>query len=362
MNFTFGTITPVRELVIVVPDLYLPRDQHGASSAAAAVDNLPGIEQVARFGGRAALPGGWRERLLGRAGRADLAGVAPVCIAAAGLDAVLPATGAARGEGSPEPARWLATAVHLRAGLRQVHLDHRGLLRLPAAEQAQLSADFARTFAASHYALAPLPCGEFLLETPGVTAIATSEPARCVGSVLDAPVPTGPAAAPLRRLLAEIEMWLHTQPLNESRRQRGAMAVNSLWLWGASGRIVRPAPGTHAALPLAFGRDAWLEGLWRLQGSAAQPAPQRFEELLAARAHTAVVLMELGGELLGEPDTVADALRRIDARVVSPAVAALRCGTLARLSVILNDACVHLQRGDLRRFWRRGVSGLAGFA
>jgi hypothetical protein len=72
--------------------------------------------------------------------------------------------------------------------------------------------------------------------------------------------------------------------------------------------------------------------------------------------------VELGGELLGEPDTLADALRRIDARMVAPAVAALRGGALARLSIMLNDVGVHLQRGDLRRFWRRGVRGLTGFA
>jgi hypothetical protein len=351
----------VHELVIVVPDLYLPRDQHGASAAAAAIGNLPGIEQVARFGGHVSLPGGWRERLLGRVGRTDLAGVAPVCIAGAGLDGALPAT-AARAQEIPAPVRWIATAVHLRAGLRQVHLDQRGLLRLDEAEQAQLSADFARTFASSRYELEPLPSGEFVLETPGVAAIATSEPARCVGSLLDAPVPTGPAAAPLRRLLAEIEMWLHAHPLNESRRQRGATAVTSLWLWGASGRIVRPARGTGAALPLAFGRDAWLEGLWRLQGCAAERALPRLEELLAARAHAAVVLLELGGELLGDSDTVADALRRIDARMIAPAVATLRRGGLARLSIMLNDVCVLVERGDLRRFWRRGVRGLTGFA
>src|SRR5262249_27090661 len=294
-------------------------------------------------------------------GRADLEGVAPVCIAAAALDAACPATRASAEE-AHSSTRWIATAMHLRAGLRHLHLDHRGLLRLPEAEQGQLSADFARTLAPSPYALEPLPSGEFLLDPPGLATVATSEPARCVGGALDAFVPAGAAAAPLRRLLAEIEMWLHTQPLNESRRQRGAMTVTSLWPWGASGRIVRPAPGVRAALPLGFGRDAWLDGLWRLQGSAARPAPQRLEEVLAAGARAGVVLVELGGELHGEPDTVADALQRIDERVVSPAVAALRNGALDHLRVILNDVCVQLQPGNLRRFWRRGQGGLTGFA
>jgi hypothetical protein len=179
--------------------------------------------------------------------------------------------------------------------------------------------------------------------------------------VLDELMPSGSAAAPLRRLLAEIEMWLHAQPLNESRRARGAAPLSALWPWGASGRIVCPAPGAPAALPLAWGRDAWLEGLWRLQGSVVRPAPQRLEELLGANAPAGVLLVELGGELRGEQDTAADALGRIDARLVSPALAALRGSGLEELSVILNDACVHLQRGSLRRFWRRARGGLAGF-
>ena len=33
----------------------------------------------------------------------------------------------------------------------------------------------------------------------------------------------------LRRLLAEIEMWLHAQPLNERRSRRGAASVTGLW-------------------------------------------------------------------------------------------------------------------------------------
>ena len=341
---------------MVIQDLYLPRELRGSAAEQAV---LPGLEQVARFGRRVPLGGGWREWLLRRAGRSDLEGVAPACIAAAALDAAC----AARPAGVPDArlsVRWIASALHLRAGLRGVDLDHRGLLRLAADEQAQLSADFALAFASC--ALVPLPSGEFLLDTPGIPALAMYEPARCAGAELPELTPAGPATAPLRRLLAEIEMWLHAQPLNESRRERGAPPLSALWPWGATGRIVCPAPGAPLELPLAWGRDAWLEGLWRLQGSVVRPAPQSLEELLGAKAPAGILLVELGGELRGEHDTVADALGRIDARLVAPALASLRGAGLERLSVILNDACVHLQRGSLRRFWRRARGGLAGFA
>jgi len=35
---------------------------------------------------------------------------------------------------------------------------------------------------------------------------------------------------------------------------------------------------------------------------------------------------------------------------------------VAGLTLILNDALVRVHRASLRRFWRRAVSGLTGFA
>ncbi len=363
MNFTFDTIAPVRELVIVVPDLYLSRELHGSAGAAPAFANLPGIEQLARFGERARLPRGWREALLPRTARTDLEGVAPACVAAAAVEMSCPASPPTLPPGA-HSACWIATPLHLRAGLQRLHLDPGGLLRLPAAEQAQLSAGFARSFAASGYVLAPLSSGDFLLLTPDIAPLATSEPARCAGRDLSALMPSATAPAPLRRLLTEMEMWLHTDPVNAQRLQRDAPAVTSLWPWGASGRIVRPAPGRAVALPLAWGRDAWLEGLWRLQGSMVRPTPQRFEEVLGAGSHTGVLVVEMAAEMHDRQDqqqSLAAALRRIDAAVVSPAFEALRGGALDDLSLMVNDFSVHARRRGLRRFWRRAPSGLAGY-
>jgi hypothetical protein len=348
VNFTFDTITPVRELVIVIADLYLPRERYSPSRDG--FTNIPGIEAVARFGAGASLPRGWRDWLLATIGRADLADVAPACIAAA----------AATAQHAPVT-RWIATAVHVRAGLTSAHLDPRGVLRLASAEQTALAADFARHFGSAHYTLSPLPAGEFLLGTPGLTPCVTEEPARHAGAVLEQLMPSGPAAAPLRRLLAEIEMWLHAQPLNEARRARGEAPVTALWPWGATGRIVQPEQRALPGLPAAFGRDAWLEGLWRLQGGACRPVPQRLEEVLDAGASLAVLTLEVGGQLHDERDTVAAALSRLDERFITPALQVLRRGTLAGLTVVLNDARVRVERASLRRFWRRRVRGLAGF-
>jgi hypothetical protein len=359
VNFTFDTIAPVRELVMVIPDLYRPRELRVTSPDGNAFADLPGIESVARFGARTTLAAGWRGWLLARIERADLEGVAPACIAAAALDPAL--TASVADPPTPSVTRWIATAVHLRAGLTRVHLDARGLLHLTPAEQATLAAGFMRTFGSSNPTLAPLPSGEFLLGTPGLPPLATEEPSRAAGSELDRLVPSGPAAAPLRRLLTEIEMWLHGLPLNEARRARGEAPITALWPWGAAGRIVRPELQARSGLPAAFGRDAWLQGLWQLNGAACQTPPQHFDEVLAAGAHGAVLVVGVGGQV-GDEGSVAGALRRLDERFVSPALQALRRGALDGVTVILNDVRARVARRSLRKFWRRNLPGLEGFA
>jgi hypothetical protein len=360
VNFTFDTITLVRELVIVIPDLYLPPELCGASRHDTTFGDIPGLESVARFGARAKLMAGWRNWLLGHIDRADLEGVAPACIAAAALDSA-PAAALANAP-TPSVTRWVATAVHLHAGLTRVHFDQRGLLRLMPAEQAILAADFASTFGSSHQTLAALPSGEFLLSTPGLPPLATEEPGRAACGELDQLMPAGAAAAPLRRLLAEIEMWLHALPLNEARRSRGEAPVTALWPWGAAGRIVRPEQRTPSELPAAFGRDAWLEGLWRLNGAASRAPPDHLDEVLGAGTRAAVLVVEVGGQLRADESSVGGALRRLDERFVSPALQALRRGTVDGVSVVLNDVRARIERGSLRKFWRRTLRSLEGFA
>lgn len=345
----------MREIVIVVDDLYLPRAAEAEAPApAAGFAAVPGIESAGRFGERARLPRGWREWLVCHVGRPDLAGLAPACVAAA--------PHAQGGQGFS--ASWIATPVHLSAGLTRVHLDHRGLLRLTPAEQAALAADFRRTFASADLSLLPLPSGDFLLETCGIAPVATTEPARCAGGDVAPCLPQGPAAAPLRRLTGEIEMWLHAQALNEARVQRGEPPVNALWLWGAAGRRPPPAPAAPEEPGPAFGTDAWLAGLWHLLGSACRPLPERLEDVLAQEgAQRAVLVTEAGGEVQRvNESSVAQAVARLDARFVSPALRALRRGELASVTLIVNDTRATLRRGSRLRLWRRPRAGLGSFA
>jgi hypothetical protein len=341
----------VRELVMVIADLYAPRGAAAALEAATSAAQLPGIAAVARFGERRPLAAGWRPWLAQWSGRTELAAVAPAWIAAA-------RAGVAAAGG----ALWIASPLHLRASLTRVHLEHHGLLRLPAADAAAFAADYALALGEDGTRLVALPSGDFLLSTPDLATVASAEPARFAGAMVPA-LPAGADAAPLRRRIAEIEMWLHEHALNRARQARGAPAVSVLWPWGAQGTRVQPEARMSQDTPAAFGRDAWLEGLWHLHGSAARPPPQGFQEILDSGSPRAVVVSEVAcGLQRTEAGDVAGALALLDERLVSAAVGALRRGALERLTLIVNDVCVHLGRAGRLRLWRRRRGALAAFA
>jgi hypothetical protein len=444
----------VRQIVIVISDLYLAQDPSSRSPglvqgqphsppAAPGTGAFPGIEHVARFGERTVLEGGWRPWLARWLGRGDLANVAPGVIAAVGVvpataggvsaaAGTVPAAGAAPAaaeavpavavagavaagaapaaadaapavaERPPESTVWIATPVHLIAGLTSLHLDRRSILRLPAADLEGFARDFNRAFGDSGLRLTPLAAGDFLMHGPATLTAATTEPARALVADLQASLPKGNEAKPFKRLGAELEMWLHAHPLNETRRRRGELPVSTLWLWGGTtaqaGRIPvlaggdsapaghtpllagdtpAPAAGVHVATPtqqlasppassnthatLALGNDPYLAGLWRVHGDQTHQLPDQLTDLLAdSRPQRAVLVTEITSMLHLNPHwTVLDALAEIDRRFVSPAIAALGEGGIQSVVLIANDTQWRVRRRDRLKLWRRPRPGIS---
>src|SRR5262249_8320405 len=137
---------------------------------------LPGLQSLARLGMRTRLAGGWRpwlaewvsERYPNTLAAAAAGGLpagdgfpaATVAAMAVNLSSLLTANG-----NRPTTA-WIGTPVHLLTGLTSLHLDRRGMLRLPEDEAWALAEDFGRVFYDSGYVLRPLRSGDFLLLAP----------------------------------------------------------------------------------------------------------------------------------------------------------------------------------------------------
>jgi hypothetical protein len=329
----------VREIVIVIRDLYLqPGESPGAS--------VPGIERLARLGGETALPEGWRAWAARWLGLPQYAEAAPASIAAAALTDV-PA----------DRAVWLATPVHLIAGLTSLHFDRRSTLRLRDEELGELAAGFGATFRDSGFQLRPLAGGELLLSGPQASPPATTtEPARMLLTSVAESLPTGEGARALRRLSAEIEMWLHGHPINDQLARRGALTVATLWLWGGGNLSAPRSVATPKGITdAAFGSDAYVHGLWRLAGGETRPMPVDWAAVIGEpRAERALAVVEVAELLQANASwSLADAVAEIDRRMISPSIAALRRGGLDRLTLLANDRCLSLRAADRWRVWRR---------
>jgi hypothetical protein len=332
-----------RQIVIVISDLYFPPHGSGEPQHAA----VPrGLEYLARFGQRRSVEEGWRAWLARWLDRDDLAGIAPASIAAAST-----ASGeldAARGTA------WFATPAHVIAGLTSLHLDRRSLLSLPAEDLARLAEDFSLRLGDSELMLTPTDSGIFLLRGLQNVIATTTEPAHAIVSELEASLPTGPSSSVLKRLGAELEMWLHDHPVNQARARRGELPVSTLWIWGGGADAPIVPAKTPALSDLALGSDPYLVGLWRLQAAKCLPLPDSLPKLSAYPGiERRAVVIEVTPLLHANPQwTVYDALTDLDRRFLVPALAELREGSVTSVVFIANDTALHVQRRDRFKLWR----------
>ncbi len=343
------------EVAIILSDLYLAANGSGGvdnRQSAVPKDVLPALARIARYAGVSPLKGDWRAWLAGWLGRADLAAACnarPAVVAAAALSAshsLPPDTGSV----------WLATPLHLVAGLTSVHLDYRGLLKLDAASLLTLCHDFAADFAERGFSLQPLTCGGLIACGPSFAQWpVTCDPARLLGGGIAGSTVQGPGAAQLLMLGAEAEMWLHAHPLNAARARRREAPLTTLWLWGGGEPLTPSLPPVHpeATFMTVFGEDPVVEGLCALSGARLRPSAASAHDILNTGAARTAVVIELFHTDKPQPATLMDLLQHLDERVLAPVITALKDGVIRQLTLIANGRCSVLTARDGLRFWRR---------
>ena len=347
------------EVAIILSDLYLAANGRGGvddRDAAVPKDALPALTRIARYAGVSPLAGAWRGWLAGWLGRADVASACnstPAVIAAAAL----PAAAVSSGMGSA----WLATPLHLVAGLTSVHLDYRGLLRLDDATLEVLCADFDAAFAERGFSLHRLAGGGLLAAGPEFASLPrTIDPARLLGGGIAGSTVDGSGAAQLLMLGAELEMWLHAHPLNAARARRREAPLTTLWLWGGGKPLsprstvpLLPAAHPEATFMTVFGEDPVAAGLCTLSGAHRRPPAASAHDILNSGAARTAAIIELFRTDKPQPATLLELLQHLDEMVLAPVITALKDGAIRQVTLVANDRCSILTARDGLRFWRR---------
>jgi len=320
---------------LLVPNLFWP-----AAAGAEPYRNLelPSLQTL--------LARGRRTRTGGRSLERWLAG-------AFGLPDDLPlAPFALRGDGG-EPGEhcWLhADPIHLR-----VHGDR---LILADASQFSIAAEEAREFVAelnSHFAaegmlfVAPSPQRWYLrlAAEPRLRAIPTAEMA---GRSIEPFLPAGEDGARWRRFFNEAQMVLHGHARNEAR---GALPVNSVWLWGA-GR----ARALASTYDVVWSDHPLAAGLAMAGSAAMRPLPDAGASLLQGSGFKTplIVAASLPATAYGDLAGWRDAVAALDRTWFAPLLGGLQSAALETLTLhgLGPDYgyTVTVSRRDLWRLWR----------
>jgi hypothetical protein len=316
----------LHELTLIFTDFYL---EHAGEPAEC--PRLPGLETLLARGA-VVQSHDWRAWIWRRIG---LPQSTPIPVAALARQA-LPSAG-------PDPPGqwWLANCAHLLTGVNRVYLADSPLLS--GEEWRELENGFNETFSAAGFRLLGGDAGRaFLLSTTDLKSD-TADPARVRGSDILGALPTGPDAPVLKRLMTEIQMWLHQHPVNIARQERTAGMVNALWIWGGG---QWPVEKLSAQAPALRSNDDYLRGLWNWVGGTSEPMPESFRAIERTGDGAMIVSLPSAPSL-----DEGRALARLDREWIQPALSSVSRGRLGRLQVHVNDRLVSLTRAQSWRWW-----------
>ena len=253
----------------------------------------------------------------------------------------------------PDTAVLRADPVHLRADASGLLLFGPGQLDIQPDEAAQLLAALNGLYAERGWRFHSAQPQRWYLSLPDAPRIATRRPGGLLGQDISGRLPTGEEAGEWHTVLNEIQMLLHSHPVNERRQAEGRPAINSLWLWGGG----RPA-GQSTACPWT---RVWSDhplamGLARHAGCERSDVPDSFAGMDGPPPGTHLLVLDGLHPAAGAQDFDAwrQGVERLESAWAGPLVDALRRGRLASVSIAGgNGLLFHSTRRSLMRFWRR---------
>ena len=246
---------------------------------------------------------------------------------------------------------WCADPVSLQLMLDHLRLGGNSHLDMVQAEADALVASLNQHFAGHVSFLAPSARRWYArFDTP---VVARSTPLdAALGQSLRACLPQGQDGLRMQGLMNEIQMLLHTHPVNQQREWRGQEPLNSLWLWGGGKEM--PAQTLPARL-LADSPTAIA--LARAGATACAPLPDHLPDPSATSEDLVVVLdalLPLACD--GRIRDWQQVLGHLEQAWFAPAWQAVRRGSIGsvRLEVLGADGHSHrLSRADTWKFWRQ---------
>jgi hypothetical protein len=192
-----------------------------------------------------------------------------------------------------------------------------------------------------------------------IQGLRCTSPARAIGRSIDIWLPVGEPARFWRKLQNEIQMIWHDHPVNQARAARGAVPVNSLWLFG-QGKVGH----LHHHFDRIFANEALLIGIGKLSNTQTTPLPHHFSGYVNALSKEAMPKKSLiwldllaAGHFTQNWSHWQDVFTQLERNWLAPAYQALQRRQLKAITLVLMGEqgwlTIHTQPHDHWCIWRR---------
>lgn len=262
---------------------------------------------------------------------------------------IAPITLAADG-GAAGDAYWLrADPVHLRVMRDRIVLADSAAIDLTREEADALALTISQHFGDD---LTPVPLHprRWYLRYARAPQLITTPLSEAVGRDIDPLLPQGADAMQFRAELNELQMLLHDHPVNQAREARGALPVNSLWLWGG---------GHHPAASLTavaiYTEDFEAQALGAFCRARVEGLPTHLNaKLLETNGIVLLDALAAAGQV-GDAYGWREALRGLERDWFVPLLGALRKIGPQGLSLLdpVSGKALQLHPHDAWKLWRR---------
>jgi len=234
---------------------------------------------------------------------------------------------------------WLrADLVHMVADRDQLYLSACNALNVTPPEAEKLLAELNSLYAEDGWQFFAATPQRWYLRLPQSLAMRTISTVEAMGQRVGEVLPRGDDALVWQRSMTEMQMLLHSSPVNAQRSEQGLLAINSLWFWGG-GALPEVTGDTYWSCVVAD--DPLALGLARLHGLKVSHPAETSLVTVAGEEH---VLWQANIDSLAQSDT----------ELFEPLFTMLRSGEVAELVIALPGiGSWHIDHAALRRWWRR---------
>jgi len=245
---------------------------------------------------------------------------------------------------------WLrADPVHLRVMRDRIVLADSAALELSQDEAAALTHSIASHFGAA-FSPSPLHPKRWYVRYDIPPHLLTTPLSYAIGRDIDPLLPAGEDAMKFRTLLNELQMLLFEHPVNQAREARGALPVNSVWLWGGGSLPVMP----QSTLTV-HSDDADARALAQFCAAEVRAMPTIFSAGLLIENNLVLLNQLTDSGQVGDAYGWRDAIGALERDWFVPVLASLRGLNAGGLQLLdpVNGHSLHLTRADAWKFWRR---------